>query len=903
MYLKSAFTVLVILLTMQSGFSQHFPAPNQNVKDAFSLATSLFSSHRNNQSYENRINAIVTISATTSDPEQLVREYTAKMRQLQDEAEQRKQQKEAELRKQIDLINKGVDEALKAADVDLGTWGNLAKDLVAGASKNVLVANANKKIELARAEAQTELDAEMEKAMGGIYEQIVKENQDAQKEYLYAAAEVFSEREEQHYIAYFQFHNCMLESMKKNYNFRSADWLKTGCPTPPRTYFSAGQSAQLDYARYNPNQNTTTDQPDLSVLTSEGQIAAIDKKLEESVKKMDDLIAKTDDAFQKVEYLSLKQSLIDKANQEKEAINRGEFSLPDQPMAASQQNSKRYQPLLETAIRKLKHYKNDMPYPEFLDAAKKYAEAELSENNQNSEAYLFLAELTDDVTKKYELTAYALYLNRGNTEVIKKFNDAKSSFGNAVFSAIENNNMTFITEAYNRNLLNGFEHNKNTPFQYAVAKDNAEAMELLMPQGTDSYALLFYVIENGGGRIAKNLINKVNVNKAPILNGFDLLTAAVYFDKKSITTQLLEKGFAYNNSLDIAMYSSNELYKKMTTTLSVYAIEHDNASMLDQVLIKTPSIVQPDQLMGDNVVNAIVKANRTNLLPILIKHKLNVKQPDYAYLLELAANSNSEEIALMLVDLGINLNHQPKSGGSMINLLASKQGMNRLFNVLIEKGVTTAALNNNDELPIMTCMRNAQHNKSKKLLEVNSPLGFGSKLSGNQIHWIVENNIESGFIELLVQHKIPVEGKDKNGDSPLFYAYKENKPVYVNALLNLGADPTQMNNSQIAVLHYAVYQKSSLLPGLIQKCSNTNVQGINGWTPLHFAVREGNYEAVNQLLAANANPLIADKWGRTPYRVAKEYGNADIQKVLRKKMKLGGVIKTAYAFNKKKPNS
>src|SRR5690606_24896176 len=146
-----------------------------------------------------------------------------------------------------------------------------------------------------------------------------------------------------------------------------------------------------------------------------------------------------------------------------------------------------------------------------------------------------------------------------------------------------------------------------------------EVMELLMPQGTDPYALLFYVIENGGGRIAKNLINKVNINRAPIMNGFDLLTAAVYFDKKSITTQLLEKGFDYNNSLDIAMYSSNELYKKMTTTLSVYAIEHDNASMLDQVLIKTPSIVQPDPLMGDNVVNAIVKANRTNLLPILIK--------------------------------------------------------------------------------------------------------------------------------------------------------------------------------------------------------------------------------------------------------------------------------------------
>lgn len=544
-----------------------------------------------------------------------------------------------------------------------------------------------------------------------------------------------------------------------------------------------------------------------------------------------------------------------------------------------------------------------MPYEEFLESARKYAEAELAENNRNPNAYIFLADLSEDITEKYMLTGYALFLDRSNKEVNTKFNEAKGKFGDALYASIDKNNLDFVKDAMNRNLLNGFEHNKTTPFNYAVSKDNAEAMDLLMPAGTDKFALLYYVIENGGQKIAGKLLKSIDVNQAPRANGHDLLTASVFFDKKEIAFELLRNNFQYKNSIQIAKYTSPELYKKTTAFLSMYAITKDDAKMFEDLIRMNPSVLKPNSDGKGNVVDDIVKANKTALFPVLLKYGLNVKDPNYTYLLELAINSSAEDIGIELVKQGIDLNYQPNGGGSYINQLATKTGMNQLFSTLIQNGVSISALNDRNELPLVTSMRNKQINKTTMLLKNGSPMNFNSKLSGNQIHWIVENNIETSFIPILMDYKVDINGKNSQGDSPLFYALKEKKPVYIRALLENGSDVNSINNTGISPLQYAVYSKSGYLFSMVQNCSNPNVQGINGWTALLFAVREGNMDAVNILLNANANPMVADKWGRTPYRLSREYGQLEIQKVLRQKMGLGNIIKTSYAFNKKKPVS
>ena len=62
--------------------------------------------------------------------------------------------------------------------------------------------------------------------------------------------------------------------------------------------------------------------------------------------------------------------------------------------------------------------------------------------------------------------------------------------------------------------------------------------------------------------------------------------------------------------------------------------------------------------------------------------------------------------------------------------------------------------------------------------------------------------------------------------------------------------------------------------------SYPNTQGPFGNTLLHSAVADGEIDEVRRLLAAGANPRLANREGHTPLRVAVLLGHEDIRRVL-----------------------
>ena len=63
---------------------------------------------------------------------------------------------------------------------------------------------------------------------------------------------------------------------------------------------------------------------------------------------------------------------------------------------------------------------------------------------------------------------------------------------------------------------------------------------------------------------------------------------------------------------------------------------------------------------------------------------------------------------------------------------------------------------------------------------------------------------------------------------------------------------------------------------------NPNYQGPFGNTLLHGAVVSGDLREVKRLLAAGADPRIANRDGKTPVQAAELLGHAKIQDVLQK---------------------
>ncbi len=70
------------------------------------------------------------------------------------------------------------------------------------------------------------------------------------------------------------------------------------------------------------------------------------------------------------------------------------------------------------------------------------------------------------------------------------------------------------------------------------------------------------------------------------------------------------------------------------------------------------------------------------------------------------------------------------------------------------------------------------------------------------------------------------------------------------------------------------------LTGMPSAHSNLNRQGPFGNTLLHSAVAGGDLREVHRLLAAGADPRIANREGHTPLRVAALLGHDDIYRAL-----------------------
>jgi ankyrin repeat protein len=119
------------------------------------------------------------------------------------------------------------------------------------------------------------------------------------------------------------------------------------------------------------------------------------------------------------------------------------------------------------------------------------------------------------------------------------------------------------------------------------------------------------------------------------------------------------------------------------------------------------------------------------------------------------------------------------------------------------------------------------------------------------IHFLVSGNNLKALNHHLTKKDIEIDEKDVNGESALHYACKS--PI----------------NLQI-------------LKSLIEHKSNINLQNNNGGSPLHFASNSHfNLDAVKLLLSNGAHPNLKDKDGLTPFKVARKFGNKEIEELIK----------------------
>ena len=104
----------------------------------------------------------------------------------------------------------------------------------------------------------------------------------------------------------------------------------------------------------------------------------------------------------------------------------------------------------------------------------------------------------------------------------------------------------------------------------------------------------------------------------------------------------------------------------------------------------------------------------------------------------------------------------------------------------------------------------------------------------------------------------------------------------VRQLLESGADPNLGDIYGWTPLMRAVYEgrESVVLALLEQRGVGLNTKNDQGVTALHLAAVKGNEGLTRSLLLAGANPLIEDRKGRTPDKLAISAGHGEVAKLL-----------------------
>jgi uncharacterized protein len=227
-------------------------------------------------------------------------------------------------------------------------------------------------------------------------------------------------------------------------------------------------------------------------------------------------------------------------------------------------------------------------------------------------------------------------------------------------------------------------------------------------------------------------------------------------------------------------------------------------------------------------------------------------------------HTNQPLTAQRLIEAGADIYATADDGNTALHRAAAK-GNVAVIKCLLGAGAELDARNLRDNTPMFVAIAEGEYEATKLLIDEGATVVNAVNVDGDHAIHIAAWQGHSGIVKLLVdEHGCDVNLPEHNGWTSLACAVIRGHIDTVALLLSRGADVTKAVPSANCLLSVAIRQKRKDMIELLLNFCSPNTVDEDGWSPLAYAVENGDMEAVELLRGRGADINCSnDRFGST----------------------------------------
>lgn len=409
-----------------------------------------------------------------------------------------------------------------------------------------------------------------------------------------------------------------------------------------------------------------------------------------------------------------------------------------------------------------------------------------------------------------------------------------------------------------------------TPLHTAARNGDLETVENLLAEGlsplplnTQGQTPIDLAVQQGRPAIFWSLYRATEALDSPIETRLpEILNEVVARDHAMLLASLLDPGQGLNHRPDVR------------TTVYFKAAEQGSLSVLKYLFEEGQDLNQASPTAQWTALHFLAQGGHHKALRWILTQDLAIQKQDARGLspLHLAAFMGHENVARLLLEAGVLVDTTDEHQRTPLHI-AAHQGYGALIQTLLQHGASPELKTTQGQTPLDIVR--ARHFSALRTL---FPAHTATPPSPSQdyvdtllaLRSAIQQKDTTTIPSLLSTENINLRALDRYGLTLLHYASDVGDHQTIQALLQRGIDVNQPDTqSQWTPLMYAVANgDETAITTLLEAGADLHTVNATGWTALHIAEFLGQASARALLETAGARDDIPNELGHTPSQLA-----------------------------------